>query len=417
MITPSSPPERARRRGSRRDGFALPMAILVIALVTIGLVASFSATRSEIGNLSAQRSQARAYSIAQAGLEYFLARRGDTTCNGGNKAYASTEKRCCPHCWAVNSAGGTFNGVLPTVRETLAVKYAGFPGYAIVKVSPVRLDLVAGAGTYLITSTGYDTTGAIYSGTKVRYGTRTVGLFATYSKVSMKVSGAWVSLSGMVKNGTGEIDGNDHCGSGTNVPGVTVPLKPDGTANLQVSGSFVPTGNPPYDTTQTVAQLASTVKIDWAAIRAGAAFPADLVIPGNAFPTVSQFAADTNFWPVIHVYNGRTGTNTGWTLPNQGRGTLIVDGDLTISGSNQWYGIILVGGQLVSNGNNVSEGTTMSGLNILTGDTVAAGIADATANGQKSYVFNSCSVAQATSRMASKYYTISNSWMDNLAGY
>ena len=101
---------------------------------------------------------------------------------------------------------------------------------------------------------------------------------------------------------------------------------------------------------------------------------------------------------------------------------LIVDNDLTINGSNQWNGVILVGGQLISNGNNVSEGATLSGLNRLLGQTVLRSTAsysdtsNATANGQKSYVYNSCSVSKATSGLA-RYTMMPNTWMDNLPGY
>ena len=52
---------------------------------------------------------------------------------------------------------------------------------------------------------------------------------------------------------------------------------------------------------------------------------------------------------------------------------LVVDGDMTISGSNQWDGVILVGGKLTSNGNNVTSGTVMAGLNRLIGIPAAAG--------------------------------------------
>ncbi|MBC7672814.1 MAG: hypothetical protein H7247_10385 [Polaromonas sp.] len=90
---------------------------------------------------------------------------------------------------------------------------------------------------------------------------------------------------------------------------------------------------------------------------------------------------------------------------------------MDISGNNQWYGIILVGGKLTSNGNNVSEGATLSGLNALTGTRPSPSTADdATANGTKSYVYDSCSVAKATSAFA-RYTMMPNTWMDNLPGY
>jgi hypothetical protein len=235
----------------------------------------------------------------------------------------------------------------------------------------------------------------------------------TWNTKTMNVLGAWTSLTGIVKNGTGKISGVDQCGSGINVAGISVPQY-SGKADLSVSGNFVPTGSPPYDTTRTFAQESSATRIDWAGLKSGTVVPADIIIGMGTFPSAATFAADTNYWPVIHVTNGG---GSAYVLPNQGRGMLIVDGNLTINGSNQWYGVILVGGQLTSNGNNVSQGATLSGLNTLTGTTALASTADdAIANGTKSYVYDSCSVAKATSAFA-RYTMMPNTWMDNLPGY
>ena len=219
------------------------------------------------------------------------------------------------------------------------------------------------------------------------------------------------------KNGTGVISGTDrgNCGNG-DVAGLSVPYDSvNHRADLSVAGhSFNPTGSPPYDTLSTFSAESSKVRMDWASIKNGSAVPADIVIPGGTFPSIATFAADTNYWPIIHVTNGGGAV---FPLPHQGRGMLIVDGDLSISGSNQWSGVIMVGGILTSNGNNVSEGATLSGLNALTGTRPSASTSDdAVANGQKSYVYDSCSVARATSAFA-RYTMMPNTWMDNLPGY
>ncbi len=395
---------------SRRDGFALPMAILVIALVTVGLVASFSATGSEIANIASQRGQARAYSMAQRGIESFIAHRNDAVTISGVTSYY------CPNCAAVNGVGA---GSFPTRQETL---YKAFPGgWVVVKATPVMMDAVNGKGTYLIASTGYDSASAIYNGTKTRYATRTVALFATFTRTTINVLAGWTSLSGLdIQGNSATISGIDGCGSGRNVAGLSVPLNPNGTADLKQQNNWSPIGSPAYDTLKTFSQESAAVKIDWAAVQAGSAMPADIVIGSGQFPSAAEFAADTEWFPVIHVTNGPAGN---FTLPNAGRGTLIVDANLTINGSRQWNGIILVGGAITSDGNNVSSGATISGLNYLTGPRPAASTAssgtngdNATANGQKSYVYNSCDVAKATSG-ASRYYIMANTWMDNLAGY
>ena len=57
----------------------------------------------------------------------------------------------------------------------------------------------------------------------------------------------------------------------------------------------------------------------------------------------------------------------------------------------------------------------MAGLNRVIG-VPAAALVDADLNGQKSYMYNSCSVRKATSSMA-RYTMLPNTWMDNVAQY
>ena len=410
-------------RAPRRDGFALPLAIVVLMLLTMGLVAGFAVASSEASVTMSQRAQARAYTYAQQGLEAFLVRRKENT--------GST---FCPHCWAVNATrppGGSQIAptldTLPTQRETVYVTLSS-TGAAIVRATPVWLDIPNGKGTFWITSTGIDLQNSLGGGAgRTSQARRTVGVFVTWNKTTLNVLGAWTSLTGIRKAGTGRIDGNDQCGSGTNVAGLSVPQY-GGVADLVVTqNGWNPTGSPPYDTTKTFAQESSAVKIDWPSVKNESALQPDIVIPGGTFPNAGTFAADTNYWPIIHVRNGPgSGLANPWALPNQGRGMLIVDEGLDINGSRQWYGVILVGGVLTSNGNNVSEGATYSGLNALcktdancnpTGATPSASSADdAQANGQKSYLYDSCSVSRATSAMA-RYTMMPNTWMDDIPGW
>ena len=418
--------DTAREQSRAREGFALPLAIMVLALLSIGLVAGFAMSTSEQAATSSQRAQARAYSYAQAGLEAFLTHRKefrDSSCVPARPYTAAQASACafCPQCWLVNAApmNNSVNAnldTLPTVAESVTVAFTN--GSAFVRAVPVKVDVATGRGTYFITSTGTDNQGRIaMGGGRMRSPTRTVGVYVTWSKATMNVMGALVSFSGILKNGTGAISGIDQCGADTNVAGINVPyeemVKLQGTAT-----TFVPTGNPPYDTLKTFAQDSAATKMDWAGITSGTSMPADINITSTsstAFPTAGQFASDTNYWPIIHVFNRSATWNSIYTLPNQGRGILIVDGNLYINGSNQWDGIVLVGGQLTSNGNNVTSGTVMAGLNRLIGLSAGA-VDDADLNGQKSYMYNSCSVKKATSSMA-RFTMVPNTWMDNVAQY
>jgi len=417
MREPSPPRERA--------GFALPLAIMVLALLTIGLVAGFAMSTSEMSATASQRAQARAYSYAQMGLEQFLTNRKELVCTPSPaKSYTAAQASpCgfCPQCWLVNAAplNGQVNAnldTLPTVAESVTVKFTS--GSAFVRAVPVWLDITKGKGTYFITSTGIDSLSKIATGSGTTgLATRTVGVYVQWNKTTMNVMGALVSFSGIVKNGTGDISGIDGCGADTNVAGINVPANQSVDLNGQ---SFTPTGNPPYDTLQTFSQDSANAKLDWGGITSGSSMTADIDVTVSSFPNFpaqATFAADTNYWPIIHVHNRQTspGWNGVFQLPWQGRGMLVVDGDLYISGSNQWDGVILVGGQLTSNGNNVTSGTVMSGLNALIGIPTSA-MVDAQLNGTKSYVYNSCSVKKATTSQA-RYTMLPNTWMDDIAQY
>jgi hypothetical protein len=411
-----------------REGFALPLAIMVLALLSMGLVAGFAMSTSEQAATSSQRAQARAYSYAQMGLEAFLANRKEFTssgCPGASPYTAAQASACafCPQCWLANAAPmkNTINAnldTLPTLPESVTVAFNS--GKAFVQSVPVWLDIPNGRGTYFVRSTGTDNTSGIATGANgMRTATRTVGVYVTWSKSTMNVMGALVSFSGVIKNGTGAVSGVDNCGADTNVAGITIPAEESVVIKGGGAG-FVPTGNPPYDSLKTFSQDSASSRLDWLGMRNGTSITADIVLTSNSsyFPSTGDFAADTNYWPVIHVKNHDTapgGWNSMWGLTNKGRGILIVDGDLDINGSNQWDGIVLVGGQLTSNGNNVTSGTVMAGLNRLIGESAAA-VDDASLNGTKSYVYNSCSIKKASSSMA-RYNMLSNTWMDNLAQY
>jgi Tfp pilus assembly protein PilX len=416
-----APPLPARAR----EGFALPLAIMVLALLSIGLVAGFAMSTSEQAATSSQRAQARAYSYAQSGLEAFLTQRKEFRpgCTPASPYTAAQAADCafCPQCWLANAApmANSVNAnldTLPAVAESVTVTFTN--GSAFVRAIPVWVNVATGRGTYFVTSTGTDNQSRIATGSNtMRTASRTVGVYVTWSKATMNVMGALVSFSGIVKNGTGNISGVDECGKDTNVVGINVPAEESVVLNGSAS-TFVPQGNPPYDTLKTFSQDSAQTRLDWAGITSGTTMPADINITttgSGAFPSTGTFSSDTNYWPIIHVFNRSASWTGNWTLPNQGRGILIVDGDLTINGSNQWDGVVLVGGQLVSNGNNVTSGTVMAGLNRLIG-IAANAVSDADLNGTKSYMYNSCSVKKATSSMA-RYTMVPNTWMDNVAQY
>jgi hypothetical protein len=395
---------RALRAVRERKGFALPLAILIIAALTATLAAAFSSVTAEIATNSAQRSESRAFLIAESGLEEYMARRTyHCTARAG---YTTPTNFACGHPPAVSV-------------ESVTVTLPG--GYAVVTSSVAQTAFGAQrAGMYLIRSRGVDTISAFSGGTRGIYGERIVAQYATWNQKTIQVLSALTSLAGVTKTGvSGIITGNDACptsqgGIGTPLAGISAP-----TGQIVVSNS-VTAGNPAEADLGTQAQADSAIKIDWngivsspSIITADYTFPYTQTVPASL---TAMWAADTTYYPVIHV----TG-NGVWILPSGGRGFLIIDGD-PYMGNGGWDGVMLAGGTVRGNGTDLIQGAMITGMNmkLTPAQHTATGLPAPTApddlRGVKDYYFNSCSVAKAGAALGN-FVVLPNAWMDNWSTY
>ena len=352
---------------TERRGFAIPIALLVIAALTIMIAGGFSVVSAERRSVADQKSQISAFRIAEQGLEIFLVRRDSLmTAQYGAAGYSH----------------------VPGGKDSALVNVTG--GYAWVSLTRIRPPKGSQSGVYVARSRGTETTGA-YAGTP--QGVRTVAQYVLWEPAPMQVLAGWTALSGLQKNGAaGTIGGIDLCGDSAAVAGVEVPVNPGYT------GKVVAVGNPPIDSI-----APDSVAIDWNGIVNLGAITPTITIPGGSWPTVAL--QDTTYYPIIRI-------NGDYTLPSSGQGMLIITGNLTISGSTTWKGVLLVGGDITSNGNNGVQGATVSGLNVKLGTYVPTSVA----NGTKSYNYNSCAVAKATTTMGA-LVTLRNTWVDNWVEY
>jgi hypothetical protein len=103
-------------------------------------------------------------------------------------------------------------------------------------------------------------------------------------------------------------------------------------------------------TASTVSKLggADAVGVNWDGIIDGNAITPTVTITSGSTGWPSLFSPPASPWPTIVV---KEGSSSNFSLPSDGQGMLIVEGNVTISGSKQWKGIIIVGGTLTSNGN------------------------------------------------------------------
>jgi hypothetical protein len=399
---------------AEREGFALPMAILVIAFMTVTIAAAYAATSSEMSTNSAQRSESRAYMIAQAGLENFMARRN--------------EPGFCP---TIPRAGQTAApcGVPPQVTtESLTIKLPG--GYAEIVARRVRVGTLTRPAIYLMRSRGVDTSSKGITGSSLgAYAERTVAQLVYWNVNQVQVISGWTSANGLDKTGSsGTISGVDNntgitpgCPPQHNtVAGIAVP-----TGDYSANGNFQPTGSPPIQYLGDQAATNASIKIDWNGIVNGDRIQPDYTFNSGAEATAAwPDMSNPNSYPVIRVNGDLTldATSLG------GHGTLIVMGNLTINGNNLWKGIIMVGGTMVSNGNNTMLGATMSGLNelltppqlidaqALSSTTLDQHPANALAKGTKTFQYDSCEVNKAAAGLAT-YSVYPNAWMDNFVTY
>jgi hypothetical protein len=325
--------------------------LFIIVVLTTLSAGAFTMIGSERRVADDHRAQLDAYILARRGLEQYVGSR--------------------------SALGFTSNP--PAALESTTVALPG--GYAVVVLREVKAPVgTTVPGLYLLRSRGVKTLGGTLTG--VVTGERTVAQYVKYQFASLEVKSAWTAMGGLVKNGgSGTLSGADACGSAPGVAGVAVPNTPGYT---QSGGTSVPAGSPAVLEMGTAAQTVAGVPLDWNGIVNGGALAPDIEYPGGSWPTTANWS-DPDFWPVIRV-------NGDFSLPADGRGTLIVTGNLTMSGSLNWRGIILVGGALASNGNNTVDGAVISGLNTKLGMSVP--VSDV-GNGTKTYRYNSCDVASA----------------------
>ena len=297
-----------------------------------------------------QESQLDAYALARTGMERYI----------GNRAALG------------------FTSVPPAAFESTTVTLTGGRAHVVLRQVRPPVDSTV-PGLYVLWSRGVSTKKSVSGAPDAD---RTVAQYVRWQYATMEVKSAWTSMSGLAKNGgSGTLSGVDACGAKSAVAGVAVPNNP---GYVQTGGTSVPTGTPPILEMGTTNQTKEAVKVDWNAIVNGYAIVPDVELPDDSYPSSTDFS-DPDFWPVIRV-------NGDYSLPADGRGTLIVTGNLIISGALNWRGIILVGGTLTANGNNTVTGAVISGLNIELGMTVAA---SDVGNGTKTYQYSSCDVDSA----------------------
>lgn len=350
-----------------RRGIAVPLALVLIVLLTVLAAGALTVTAVERRVLGSATLQSDAYAIARDGLDHFLARR--------------------------TRLG--FTSVPPAAVESTRI--AADNGYADVILRRLRTAQGLEPALYVVTSRGARTDG---STPPVPIAYRTVAQYARWQDPSMQILSSWTSLGGIRwRTGAGELSGFDGCGAAAAVAGTAVPVPP---GYAQGRGGFVPNGAPPVRDLGAPATAVDSVRLDWARLRAGGIVSGEIAIPGTPWPSGSQWN-DANFWPVIVVRGNLT-------LPSDGRGLLVVTGDLRLPGGRDWSGVILVGDRIEEHAGNRVNGAMLSGLDRTLG--APAGIPDSVRAALR-VQYNSCFVKRALSPF-SGLAAMGNTMVDNI---
>ena len=361
-----------RRQITREDGFALPLTIFVLAIITIMLAAIF--VRVQIDRRVAESSgdMVDALTIAQSGLYQYL------------DYYSTLNTR------PADGDSVEFTSIPPGGKASVVARIVQNPA------DTLKSEI------YIIRSTGIRIKPALGPEPQAR---RTVAQFAQWQTGSIELLAAFTAANGFrarnpsSSSGSVDIRGVDQC-PGSPAPTVTGLKVDNGGTNL----AWPDVDPAPVESLPPTA-LANATGIDWNA-----------VVNGGFSPDYTTLT-NLNSWS-SYLIQGDT-TLGGVT----GNGLLIVTGDLDLTGLwFTWAGVVLVGGRIVFEPTNAGDpqstivrGAVVSGLNAQLGPAPPSGETGPPLTSITIHHY-SCMVDSALASLTG-FVAIPNAWMDNWAEY
>ena len=358
-------------------GFALPITLFLIAILTLMLGSAFTRAASESQIAGGSKAMVDALFVAEAGLQKYFGQ-DFTDLESPRPLSGDSVRLDVPGGWA---------WVVPDVLQTPADTMDNF--------------------RYIIRSTGYVVDPNDES---TPLASRTVAQFADWQHAWLDAPrAALIAANGLdIESDVVVLDGRDQF----NALCAADPLLPPGFGARLPAGEnsdlddAVFRGSPALLELGTWESVAQLVNIDWEAIRAGGFIP-DYTSPQNGL---------TGDFPSQLVAGNYTETRNNFS----GEGLLIVTGDLTVSSSRDywyWRGVILVGGEASIEADHVYiYGTIISGLNYLTGDSPTNDDSDFKGDHEFRLRFDSCNIRKSL-RFLRGFVPLKNTWIDNWATF
>jgi hypothetical protein len=383
-----------------RNERGMALAVAIFALVIVGALvagALFAGTQEQRVGESTRRGQ-QSFGVAEVGA-YDVVRTWQTGTYNVLGLYPADP--------GVSIPNGLMSGVSP--RGTGS--YSG----TVYKLNPEL---------YLIDITGHDTVSgrASSAGSRAR---QRVGLLARIKPIVLQIRASLTTGSSDALAGNASVNGTDQNPPGWTSCGPAQPtlagVRSDQGTNVTTTGSATIIGTPPVMidpsvNDSTFSQFGSTSYSQLAS-------QASITLPGQNFsnsigPVVTNGVCDMtvvtnwgdgqnptapcgNYYPIIHV--------TGSALINgvQGQGILLVDGNLTVNGSFQWFGVTIVQGSLSTAGGGSTDahfwGATM------VHDSVSFGTN--TISGHANINYSSCALLAALNNTSKVTSLRTRSWV------
>jgi hypothetical protein len=355
-------------------GMALAVAIFALVVVGAMVAGAFFAGTQEQRVGENQRRVMQSFGVAEAGAQQRLLTWDPATMN---RVKQYPESSVAIPTTAAPGGTGTFSG------------------------TTYRL----GPNVFLVDITGND--GRSASGTVAGGGgaRQRLGLIARIAPIEFGIRASLTTQGGVSVGGNAEIDGADQVPTGwasCDPPGPGQAGVRDNGGTVGTSGAGTVVGSPPVVNDPTISS--STFTTFGGSTYAQLAARATIQHPGGNVNTAPSFAgaacntADINNWgdphnpnsacgnyfPIIHVNGSLTVNN------EQGQGILLVDGDLTVTGSWDFYGVVIILGDLRTAGGGTADAHFWGGVMARNADLSTQNL-----NGHATLNFSSCSILAA----------------------
>lgn len=250
-----------------------------------------------------------------------------------------------------------------------------------------------------------------------------IGLLTRIKPLQIDIQASLTTQGGANLTGSAAVDGGDHTPPGWVDCGPVDSTKAGIRVNGPVTtgGSATVDGDPPVmqdpslsDSTftkfgdVTYAQLAAraTLVVQPANIQTAPSLNGDGTCDTNDFRNwgdgVNQNAPCSNYFPIIYVPGANGSTTLNGT---QGQGILLIDGDLTVQGSYEWFGIVIVRGSLKTAGGGSTDAHFWGGVMAQNADLDLQNL-----SGKATLNFSKCAILQALQATQPVVPMVSRGW-------